>query len=403
MELTDLLAHTAQVGASDLHLSAGVPPLLRLHGEIVPISDKPVPPLTREQVMTLILSAIDEEQRAAFERTHELDFSIGVQGVGRFRGNAYMQVRGPAAVFRVIPDKIPAFDSLGLPPVVRQLALKERGLVLVTGPTGSGKSTTLAAMIDVVNSTKSSHIITIEDPVEFLHQPKYCLVNQREIGAHTNSFAAALRAALREDPDILLVGEMRDLETISLALTAAETGHLVFATLHTSGAAKTIDRIVNVFPAGEQDQVRTALAGSIQGIVSQALLRRDDRPGRVGAHEILVATPAVRALVRENKTHQIATAIQTGMRYGMQSLEQSLTSLVMARIISRETAEAYLVEIGATQEQETGLPQPPPEPARQTAPVAGAASPPPATPRTRLASTPAHPSSRAPDRRNPYA
>jgi len=346
VDLTALLAYTAEKGASDLHLSAGVPPLLRVHGEMVPVPEAGNVALTHDLVLGLIFSVLDDKQRVAFESTKDIDFSIAVKGVGRFRGNAFVQLRGPGAVFRVIPEVVPSFDKLGLPSVLRDLALKEKGLVLVTGPTGSGKSTTLAAMLDLVNQHRAGHVITIEDPVEFVHQPKRCLVNQREVGTHTESFASALRAALREDPDVLLVGEMRDLETIALAITAAETGHLVFGTLHTSGAPKTVDRVVNVFPMGQQEQIRTVLSGSIQGIVSQALLPRADKPGRVAVHEVLVATPAVRALIR-----QLPTAIQTGARFGMCGLEQSLTAAVMAGRVDRAVAENYLVELGLAEGQ----------------------------------------------------
>jgi twitching motility protein PilT len=339
MDVAELLIQTKERGASDLHLSAGSPPLMRLHGELTVIE---AGVLGRDGVHRMIYEILNDDQRRLFEEHRDLDFAIEVGDVARFRVNVFNQRNGEAAVFRVIPTQIRSFQELGLPDVLQTLALRENGLVLVTGPTGSGKSTTLAAMIDLVNATQRKHVITLEDPIEFVHRSKRCLVNQREIGAHTKSFAAALRAALREDPDVILVGEMRDLETISLALTAAETGHLVFGTLHTKSAPKTIDRIVDAFPPAQQQQVRVQLAEALQGVISQILLPTKDRKGRVAALEIMVATVAIRNLIREGKTHQMPSSIQTGTQIGMQSLEQALRNLVMQGRIDRAHAEGFL-------------------------------------------------------------
>jgi twitching motility protein PilT len=339
MDVAELLIQTKERGGSDLHLSAGSAPMMRLHGELAPIDDRV---LERENVHRMIYDILTDDQRRVFEEQRDLDFAIEIGEVARFRVNVFNQRRGQGAVFRVIPTQIRSFQELGLPEVVQSLALRENGLVLVTGPTGSGKSTTLAAMIDLVNSTQKKHIITLEDPIEFVHRSKSCLVNQREIGPHTRSFATALRAALREDPDVILVGEMRDLETISLALTAAETGHLVFATLHTKSAPKTVDRVVDAFPPAQQQQIRVQMAESLQGVVSQVLIPTKDRKGRVAALEIMVATVAIRNLIREAKTHQMPSAIQTGTALGMQSLEQALRNLVMQGRIDRAHAEAIL-------------------------------------------------------------
>jgi twitching motility protein PilT len=288
-------------------------------------------------VSELVNSIMSPEQRRHFESEHEVDFSCELSGQGRFRVNVFMQSRGPGAVLRAIPTKIPSLESLNLPPVLKELCDRERGLVLVTGPTGSGKSTTLAAMIDLINETWNGHILTIEDPIEFVHKSKRCLVNQREVGPHTGSFANALRSALREDPDVILIGEMRDLETISLALTAAETGHLVFGTLHTSSAPKTVDRVIDVFPAGQQAQIRTMLSESLEAVVSQTLLKKKGG-GRVAACEILVAVPAIRNLIREGKLHQIPSMMQTGQRVGMQSLDMALADLVKRGLVDRTEA-----------------------------------------------------------------
>ena len=327
--MQDLLREAADKGASDLHLSAGEPPLLRVHGDLVRIDH---PAVTPAQVTELVNSIMSDAQRATFEAEHEVDFACELEGKGRFRVNVFVHSRGPGAVLRTIPTKIPALDTLHMPPVLKELCTRERGLVLVTGPTGSGKSTTLAAMVDVINQTWDAHILTIEDPIEFVHPPKRCLVNQREVGPHTNSFSNALRSALREDPDVILIGEMRDLETISLALTAAETGHLVFGTLHTSSAPKTIDRIIDVFPAGQQGQIRTMLSESLEAVVAQTLLKKKGG-GRVAACEVLIGTPAVRNLIREGKLHQITSMMQTGQRLGMQTLDMGLADLVKRGLI----------------------------------------------------------------------
>ena len=327
--MQDLLREAADKGASDLHLSAGEPPLLRVHGDLVRIEH---PAVTPAQVTELVNSIMSDAQRATFEAEHEVDFACELEGKGRFRVNVFVHSRGPGAVLRTIPTQIPALDTLHMPPVLKELCTRERGLVLVTGPTGSGKSTTLAAMVDVINQTWDAHILTIEDPIEFVHPPKRCLVNQREVGPHTNSFSNALRSALREDPDVIMIGEMRDLETISLALTAAETGHLVFGTLHTSSAPKTIDRIIDVFPAGQQGQIRTMLSESLEAVVAQTLLKKKGG-GRVAACEVLIGTPAVRNLIREGKLHQITSMMQTGQRLGMQTLDMGLADLVKRGLI----------------------------------------------------------------------
>jgi len=333
MDISELLLFVHKEGASDLHISAGEPPMVRIYGEIKRVE---IPPLTREDLHVMLYDVLNDHQRKKFEEVNELDFSLELKGVARFRVNAFRQQRGDGVVFRVIPQKILSLEQLGLPKGLREVCQNERGLVLVTGPTGCGKSTSLAAMIDVINSSLKGHIITIEDPIEFVHESKNCLINQREVGAHTLSFSNALRSALREDPDIILVGEMRDLETISLALTAAETGHLVFSTLHTSGAAKTVDRIIDVFSAEQQAQVRAQFAESIQAIISQVLLKRRDGRGLVAALEIMIGTPAVRNLIREGKVAQLPSAIQTGQKFGMITLDQSLKDLVSRNIVDRD-------------------------------------------------------------------
>jgi twitching motility protein PilT len=335
MDITELLVFTKEQNASDLHLSAGMPPLVRLHGDMTPLD---MPALTKEQLHDLIYDIMNDVQKKTFEERKELDFAIELAGVSRFRVNTFVQRRGEGAVFRVIPAEIKTMQDLGLPPVLSEMAMREKGLILVTGPTGSGKSTTLAAMVDFVNRKRRGHIITVEDPIEFVHESKGCLINQREVGPHTHSFANALRSALREDPDVILVGELRDLETMQLAITAAETGHVVFGTLHTNSAAKTIDRVIDIFPSGQQAQIRTMFSESIVGIVSQTLMKRCDRKGRAAALEILVGVPALRNLIREDKTAQIMSIIQTGGQYGMQSLDQCLKNLVMQGIVSREEA-----------------------------------------------------------------
>jgi len=323
MDIADLLAFSVKHGASDLHLSAGVAPMLRVDGEI---QRRDLPVLTPAAVRELIHSVMNSAQRSAFESAHEADFSYAVPGLGRFRVNAFEQQRGAGAVFRSITSQVPSLEGLGLGEVFKGLCGLSQGLVLVTGATGSGKSTTLAAMIDHINATRQQHILTIEDPIEYLHAPRQCLINQREVHRDTHSVAAALRSALREDPDVIMLGELRDLETIRLALTAAETGHLVLATLHTASAAKAVDRIIDVFAADEKAMVRTMLSESLQGVIAQTLVKRVGG-GRVAAHEIMLATPAIRNLIRENKVAQMVSAIQTGAAAGMQTLEMSLKRL----------------------------------------------------------------------------
>ena len=334
MDITELLAFSAKQGASDLHLSAGLPPMIRVDGDVRRIN---LPALDHKQVHALIYDIMNDKQRKDFEEFLETDFSFEVPGVARFRVNAFNQNRGAGAVFRTIPSKVLTMEDLGMGEVFKKITDVPRGLVLVTGPTGSGKSTTLAAMLDYLNSNKYHHILTIEDPIEFVHESKKCLVNQREVHRDTLGFSEALRSALREDPDIILVGEMRDLETIRLALTAAETGHLVFGTLHTTSAAKTIDRVVDVFPAEEKSMVRSMLSESLQSVISQTLLKKIGG-GRVAAHEIMIGTPAIRNLIREDKVAQMYSAIQTGGSLGMQTLDSCLKGLVAKGIVSREAA-----------------------------------------------------------------
>ncbi|MBU6960170.1 type IV pilus twitching motility protein PilT [Pseudomonas sp. CVAP len=334
MDITELLAFSAKQGASDLHLSAGLPPMIRVDGDVRRIN---LPALDDKQVRELIYAIMNDKQRVEFEQALETDFSFEAPGVARFRVNAFNQYRGPGAVFRTIPSKIQSMEDLGLGDVFRRIAEVSRGLVLVTGPTGSGKSTTQAAMIDYLNNHRHHHILTIEDPIEFLHESRKCLINQREVHRDTRSFATALRSALREDPDVILVGEMRDLETIRLALTAAETGHLVFGTLHTNSAAKTIDRVVDVFPGDEKSMVRSMLSESLQAVISQTLIKKIGG-GRVAAHEIMLGTSAIRNLIREDKIAQMYSSIQTGASLGMQTLDMSLKDLVNKGLISREHA-----------------------------------------------------------------
>ena len=340
MDLSELLAFAVKNGASDIHISAGLPPLIRIDGEIRRIK---VDPLTSNVVHDMIYDIMLDSQRKEFEERLEADFAFEIASVARFRVNAYNQARGPAAAFRTIPTEVLSLEDINAPPIFRTLSEKHRGLVLVTGPTGSGKSTTLAAMVDYVNHSKKGHILTIEDPIEFVHQSHNCLINQREVGRHTQSFNNALRSALREDPDVVLVGEMRDQETISLALTAAETGHLVFGTLHTSSAAKTIDRIIDVFPAGEKEMVRAMLSESLEGVIAQRLLKKPEG-GRVAAYEIMVGTPAIRNLIREAKVPQIYGMIQTGRDAGMVTMDQSLDDLVSRNLVTRETARTLAVD-----------------------------------------------------------
>jgi twitching motility protein PilT len=337
MDISELLAFSVKNNASDLHLSAGLPPMIRVHGDVRRIN---LPPLEHKDVHGMIYDIMNDGQRKAYEESLECDFSFAIPGLARFRVNAFNQDRGAAAVLRTIPSKILSLEQLNAPKIFGDLALKPRGLVLVTGPTGSGKSTTLAGMVNHLNETEYGHILTVEDPIEFVHESKKCLINQREVGPHTLSFTAALRSALREDPDAILVGELRDLETIRLALSAAETGHLVFGTLHTSSAAKTIDRIIDVFPGDEKEMVRAMLSESLQAVISQTLLKTKDGSGRVAAHEIMLGTPAIRNLIREAKIAQMYSAIQTGSSVGMQTLDGNLTDLVKRNIISPAAARS---------------------------------------------------------------
>ncbi len=343
MDIAELLAFSVKNNASDLHLSAGLPPMIRVDGDIRRIN---VPPLEHKEVHALVYDIMNDKQRRDYEEYLETDFSFELPGIARFRVNAFHQDRGAAAVFRTIPSKVLTLEDLGCPPFFREVTQKPRGLILVTGPTGSGKSTTLAAMIDHINSNNYAHILTIEDPIEFVHQSKKSLINQREVHRDTLGFNEALRSALREDPDVILVGEMRDLETIRLALTAAETGHLVFGTLHTSSAAKTIDRIIDVFPAAEKAMIRSMLSESLQAVIAQTLLKKIGG-GRTAAWEIMVGTPAIRNLIREDKVAQMYSAIQTGRKDGMQTLDQHLQELVDKGIISRQTARIKAVNKAA--------------------------------------------------------
>ncbi len=336
MEIADLLAFTVKNKASDLHLSAGLPPLIRVNGDIRRIN---VEPLDHKGVHSMIYDIMNDAQRKFYEENLEVDFSFEVPNLARFRVNAYVQQRGAAAAFRTIPSKVLTLEQLNAPAIFKDLCRHPNGIVLVTGPTGSGKSTTLAAMINEINESEYGHILTIEDPIEFVHESKKCLINQREVGPHTLSFNNALRSALREDPDVILVGELRDLETIRLALTAAETGHLVFGTLHTSSAPKTVDRIIDVFPAAEKDMVRAMLSESLRAVIAQTLLKTKDGSGRVAAHEIMIGTPAIRNLIRENKVAQMYSTIQTGQNVGMQTMEQCLADLVRRNIVSEAEAQ----------------------------------------------------------------
>ena len=334
MDITELLAFSAKQGASDLHLSAGLPPMIRVDGDVRRIN---LPPMDHKAVHGLIYEIMNDKQRKDYEEFLETDFSFEVPGVARFRVNAFNQNRGAGGVFRTIPSKVLTMEDLGLGQVFRDICNNARGLVLVTGPTGSGKSTTLAAMVDYVNDSRYEHILTIEDPIEFVHESKKCLINQREVHRDTHGFNEALRSALREDPDIILVGELRDLETIRLALTAAETGHLVFGTLHTTSAAKTMDRVIDVFPAAEKDMVRSMLSESLQAVISQTLMKKVGG-GRIAAHEIMIGTSAIRNLIREDKVAQMYSSIQTGGAIGMQTMDQCLGELVQKRLVTRDEA-----------------------------------------------------------------
>ncbi len=363
MDIAQLLSFSVKNGASDLHLSAGLPPMIRVDGDIRRIN---LPAMDPKETHDLIYDIMNDRQRKEYEEQFETDFSFAIAGVARFRVNAFNQSRGPAAVFRTIPEKILTLEQLACPAIFKDLALKPRGIVLVTGPTGSGKSTTLAAMVDYVNENEAAHILTIEDPIEFVHPSKRCLVNQRELKRDTHTFAQALRSALREDPDVILVGEMRDRETISLALTAAETGHLVMGTLHTSSAVKTIDRIIDVFPAGDKDMVRAMMSTSLEAVVAQALLRKQDG-GRVAAHEILIATPAIRNLIRENRIPQIFSMLQMGQKFGMQTMADALEALRASGAISPEEVARLLDKADAGNEENpprAGAPAKPAAPPR---------------------------------------
>ncbi|NVC96021.1 type IV pilus twitching motility protein PilT [Vibrio natriegens] len=336
MDITELLDFSVKHNASDLHLSAGVPPMVRIDGDVRKLG---IPAFTHQEVHRLVFEIMNDAQRSEFEEKLEVDFSFELQNVGRFRVNAFNQSRGCAAVFRTIPSSIPTLDQLEAPEIFSKIASGQKGLVLVTGPTGSGKSTTLAAIVDYINRNHNKHILTIEDPIEFVHTNNKCLINQREVHRDTHSFQNALRSALREDPDVILVGEMRDKETISLALTAAETGHLVFGTLHTSSVAKTIDRIIDVFPGSDKDMVRSMLSESLSSVIAQKLLKRNGG-GRVACHEIMMATPAIRNLIREDKVAQMYSIIQTGAAHGMQTMEQNARQLLAQGIVSHEEADS---------------------------------------------------------------
>jgi twitching motility protein PilT len=345
LDFAQLLMTTIDRKASDLHLTVGDPPMLRVHGSILPM-DEQAKPLTQDELHASFYDILTEDQRKRLERDKELDFALELKNVGRFRVNVFYTRRGEGAAFRYIPSEIKSMKELGLPEeTLKEICNRKQGLVIVTGPTGSGKSTTLATMIDYINSTRHDHIITTEDPIEFIHEHKNCIVNQREVGSSTHTFANALRSALREDPDVILVGEMRDLETISLALTAAETGHLVFATLHTISAPKTVDRVIDVFPPGQQQQIRTMFAEVLLAVVSQLLLKNKEDSGRIAALEIMIGTPAIKSLIRENKVHQITSIIQTSQKYGMQHMDQVLKSLVITGKVDVKEAKMYAANL----------------------------------------------------------
>ncbi len=343
MDISEILAFASEKGASDVHISSGEPPIVRIDGDIQKVDMQPLP---QDQVHTILYDILNDQQRKIFEEKKEVDFALDLKGMSRYRVNAFYQSKGEAIVFRTIPTTIKTLEELGLPMILADLTKKTKGLVLVTGPTGSGKSTTLAAMIDYINQQEKCHILTIEDPIEFVYEPKQSLINQRELGTNTHSFGNALRSALREDPDVILVGEMRDLETISLAMTAAETGHLVFGTLHTSSAAKTVDRVIDVFPSEQQGQIRTMFAESILAVITQNLLKRKDDKGRVAALEIMIGTPAIRNLIRESKGAQIPGMMQTGKQFGMQTMDATLVELYKTGVVAKETILPYLSNPG---------------------------------------------------------